>query len=165
MTKDNRNQDGDRHTDKSDRPESPGRRAMLRGTATAMPVVLTLQSGAALARSSNLISASHPQTRDRWGRALCLDTNSVYPVGRSGNLYDLGEPASADVGAIWGREYRVEPKRRSRRIDASEMCLRGKPGYYKTRRNGRWRKVETKGMIVSATALRSFAGRVRITDM
>lgn len=149
----------------ADKPQSAGRRAMLRGTAVAMPAILTLQSGAALARSSNLISGSGPGTRDRYGRTLCLDTRSVYPMDGNNRLYDLGEPAYARVNAIREREYRYRPRRRSRQVDESEMCERGIPGYYRTRRGGDWKKVETRGMIVSATALHSFAGHVHITDL
>lgn len=180
-----------------DAPKSVSRRTLLKGTAKAMPMILTLQSGAVLARSSNMITAASPETRDRRGRALCLDTDSVYPARGTRDAYDLGEPAFARVNAINERDYRVEPSMRSRSISESEMCRRGVPGYYKESRHrysedsaedysedsgqdsysgltqsnwqesGRsgWQKVQTKGIIVSATALTSFAGNIRITDL
>ena len=65
-------------------PKSVSRRSMLKGTATAMPAILTLQSGAALARSSNLISTIDYKSPDRHGRTLCLNLDSVVPAGRDG---------------------------------------------------------------------------------
>ncbi len=183
------------------------RRALLRGAVTAMPVVLTLQSGAALARSSNLISASHYSSEDRRGRTLCLDTDSVNPVGGSDHTFDLGEPARAHVYAINERDYRVAPHRNARRISEEQICRTGRPGFYRgeygweeyrggdqedydydelggdddgdgqefvlrwdqvrdARYRRRWRHVRVRrGVLVSATALSSFAGSVRVTDL
>jgi hypothetical protein len=86
-------------------PASPSRRAILRGGVVAMPAILTLQSGAALARSSNLISAASSGTTDRLGRTLCLDTNSVKPAGRHRGVYDLDDPPYAEVNIISDRAY------------------------------------------------------------
>lgn len=89
-------------------PTSLGRRALLRRGVVAMPAILTLQSGAALARSSNLISASSPGTTDRLGRTLCLDTNSVVRAGRHRGVYDMGEdPPHAVVNILRDQEYFV----------------------------------------------------------
>lgn len=161
-------------------PKSVSRRALLRGAVTAMPVVLTLQSGAALARSSNMISTSHYATTDRHGRTLCLDTESVYPVDGSTHLYDLGDPADAHVFAINDREYKVSPDSDAADMTAQEICESGRPGYYEGdyvwtddddeedddgyRRS--WEQVQVRrGVLVSATALSSFAGSVRVTDL
>ncbi len=164
-------------------PKSISRRSILRGAVTTMPVVLTLQSGAALARSSNLISASRYATKDRRGRTLCLDTESVYPVDGSDHVYDLGEPADAHVFAINEHDHRTAPDRNAPRITEEEICRSGRPGYYQgdyewdedddddddddgDRYERRWERVQVRrGVLVSATALSSFAGSVRVTDL
>lgn len=173
-------------------PESPGRRKLLHGSVTAMPALLTLQSGAALARSSNLISAAPRGSKDAQGRTLCLESNSVYPLDGSGHLYDLGEPAYGRVSAIHDREYRVSPQLRSRKVSEAEMCNKGGVYYYKDRRGSwsapaaierddeaqsendarargfrrRWKAMKVKkGVIVSATALTSFSGEIKIYDL
>ncbi len=188
-------------------PKSISRRAILRGAVTTMPVVLTLQSGAALARSSNLISASRYSSEDRRGRTLCLDTDSVNPVSGSDHVFDLGEPARAHVYAINERDYRVAPHRNARRITEEQICRSGRPGFYRgeygweqvsgddfeydgeleyegdddsdgenfllrwdnvrdARYRRRWEEVRVRrGVLVSATALSSFAGSVRVTDL
>ena len=186
------------------------RRALLKGAATTMPMILTLQSGAALARSSNLISATKYGARDEHGRTLCLDLDSVYPAGEYGHKYDLGEPAYGQVFAINNRDHRVRPRYRSRRIGERRMCRRGGTYYYRRRHwwdddgdsdsdsdehddyddyddyddkgqndfaattntygsygpNHGWQEVNVpKGILVSATALNSFAGNIHIYDI
>ncbi len=154
----------------ADRPQSAGRRALLSGAVKAMPVVLTLQSGAALARSSNVISSSTSSYTDGAGRTLCLNTNSVDTVDATYGLYDLGEPASGHVVAINERDYRVRPRRRASRIDESSMCMRGGTYYYRNRSSSGgtkgWQQVNvSRGVLVSATAVSSFAGNIIITDL
>ncbi len=184
MSTKDRNQNSDVTESVEDQtPQSASRRALLRGAVTAMPVVLTLQSGAALARSSNMISTSQYATEDRHGRALCLDTESVYPVDGSGHLYDMGDPASAHVYAINEREYRTAPDPDAPRMTKEQVCQSGRPGYYESgyewygdgdddddddesRYRRRWEHVQVRrGVLVSATALSSFAGSVRVTDL
>lgn len=142
---------------------SVSRRALLKGTATAMPAILTLQSGAALARSSNLISAASSDTRDRLGRALCLDTRSVDSAGGSGDVFDLGPTPSAHITAINEREWHVEANRGSDEIDETALCERGGPAFY---RDHGWHEENVPpGVIVSATALMSFATSISITEV
>jgi hypothetical protein len=86
--------------DLRDRPKSVSRRALLRGGVTAMPAILTLHSGAALARSSNLIGQAPPGTTDEYGRTLCLDTTGLTQVTEYGTVYDLREPPSGVVNVI-----------------------------------------------------------------
>ncbi len=156
----------------NEQPRSPGRRALLSGAVKAAPVVLTLQSGAALARSSNLISSSTSSYRDGSGRTLCLNTDSVDAVDSGYGLYDLGEPASGHVTAINERDYRVSPRRRAGRVDESTMCMRGGNYYYRDRQytgygyKRTWREVKvSRGVLVSATAMTSFAGSIIVTDL
>ena len=156
------------------------RRALLRGAVTAMPVVLTLQSGAALARSSNLISASHYSSEDRRGRTLCLDTDSVNPVGGSDHTFDLGEEQICRTGrpGFYRGEYGWEEYRGGDQEDydydelggdddgdGQEFVLRWDQ-VRDARYRRRWRHVRVRrGVLVSATALSSFAGSVRVTDL
>src|SRR6056297_4326102 len=88
-------------------PKSISRRSLLKGSVKAMPVVLTLHSGAALARSSNLISGTVTPHMDDARRTACLDTSSVDPAG-SPDLYDLGERPHARVHMINDRDHRID---------------------------------------------------------
>ena len=90
-----------------EQPAKLSRRALIKGGAVAMPAILTLHSGAALARSSNLISASSPQTTDRLGRTLCVSKRSVVPADRYREVYDLGHPPRAEVNISPGPRERV----------------------------------------------------------
>ncbi|HNP37178.1 MAG TPA: hypothetical protein PKK10_15115 [Woeseiaceae bacterium] len=141
------------------------RRAVLRASVATVPTILTLQSGAALARSSNVISASPVATTDRFGRTLCLDPRSVDRVRGSGNLYDLGDPASARISAIRDRDYRRAPMWQAARVRESAMCKDGGAYYYKPW-GRRWQEVNVRqGIIVSATALTSFSSNIVVTDL
>lgn len=136
--------------DKTDTTETTSgtdesRRALLKGAVRAMPAVLTLQSGAALARSSNLISASPRDHKDRWGRTLCLDLRTVRPAGRSGRVYDLGHPAYGHVNAVRDREYFVAPDHRSAAVSEARMCHEGGTYYYRARRYRHWSNQEQEG--------------------
>ena len=152
-----------------ERLRSPGRRALLRGAATAMPAILTLQSGAALARSSNLISAAGYDAKDRRGGTLCLDVSSVRRASRRHKQYDLGHPPYARVFRLRDRDLHIKPEWRSRRISEKEVCKSGQPAYYPARYSYRgieWKEVHVpRGIVVSATALRSFAGRISLTHL
>ena len=88
--------------------KSLARRSVLKGAIAAAPVIATLPSGAALARSSNLISSTSPAgALDGSGRTLCLDLSSGE---LSGTVMDLGVPPSGSVTAITARHYRTEPR-------------------------------------------------------
>jgi len=149
------------------------RRDLLRRTAVSMPAVLTLHSGAALARSSNLISASTAEYTDDAGRTLCLDVDSVYSVGTDGDVFDLGEPPYARVNAIRDRDYRAEPAGSGRVVSEAEFCRSGGPVYVQNADINNdgiiergWSEMRTnRGALVSATALSSFAGSIQINDL
>ena len=145
-------------------PAPLSRRALIKGGAAAMPLILTLQSGAALARSSNLIGATSYDATDALGRTLCLDTSSVYPVGGDTAKYDLGEPPYARVTAISDREYHTEPNSGHTDISAAQMCESSQIGFYYKDRG--WQQAQVpQGILVSAAALSSFAGSIYITDL
>lgn len=187
------------------------RRSLLRRAALSVPLIATVPSGAALARSSNLISgATEAGAQDAFGRTRCLDLDSVRRYGSDGHV-DLGDPAHGEVALIPDRDYRVQADPRSRRIRESEMCERGGKYYYRRRGLGygadddggapgalgrdsggsqqasssddfgsagsgrgrtgggrpqQWEAVDVpRGMLVSATALSSFAGAIRYKDI
>ena len=138
----------DRVKESGKQPATVSRRALLRGGVTAMPAILTLQSGAALAVTSNLISASAQGTTDGLGRTMCLDTNSVTHL--SGNVFDLEEPPSAKVTIIPDRDYRVEDNNKSGgEISEGAMCESDATTFYYNE-NG-WQPVEvpSRGIVVS----------------
>ena len=162
------NEHSNNETQETEAPRSMSRRALLKRGVTAMPAVLTLQSGAALARSSNMISATTSRPTDAYGRTLCLDENSVDDVDHATRRMDLGEPAYGRVSAIRDRDYRMQPRRRAEQVSEARMCDSGGTYYYrvKTYYGPRWRQVDVpKGMLVSATALSSFAGSIVVTDL
>jgi hypothetical protein len=139
------------------------RRRVLKVAVATAPFIATLPSGAALARSSNLIgTAPAANARDAQGRTLCLDLRSG-----TGNYYngalDLGQPPSGQLTAIKDRTYRVDDHIWSSQISESEMCKKGGKYYYYS---SGWRNVNVpKGMLVSATALSSFAGSIYTTEV
>lgn len=150
---------------KSGSLNSVSRRSLLKGTAVAMPAILTLQSGAALARSSNLISTIDYKSPDSLGRTLCLDLDSVVPATRRGNTFDLGAPPAgpyAEVTAINERDYYAEANRGSDPVDEAEICRDGMTAYYQ---DHGWNRIDAHGGMVSATALNSFAGSIVVTDL
>jgi len=144
-------------------PKAMSRRSLLKGSVKAMPIVLTLHSGAALARSSNLISGTVTPHMDEHRRTACLDTSSVDPAG-SPDLYDLGERPHARVHMINDRDHRIDKNNGSgTSISEAQMCENGGTYYY---HESGWQEVNVpKGMLVSGTALTSFAGVVDYVDL
>lgn len=144
------------------------RRALLSGACkVAGPAIVTLYSGAALARSSNLISTSTKNGAE-YSKYRCLDTASVQDkVGT--NLYDLGRNPIGRVTRINStKQYYASDwkgNRTSTQVSGSKMCADG--GYY-FRKDGynQYTKVRVyKGGLVSATALSSFANDITYHDV
>ncbi len=109
------------------------RRRMIRGAAVAVPTILTLHSGAALARTSNLISRAPGAPVDGAGNNMCLNENSVAEVFDGGQRYDLGEPISAEVTNIPtldGRQFYDNADLTGTPLGGQEMCERGGTFYY-----------------------------------
>lgn len=168
MATTDRNSTDTETTERKPQRKPLSRRAILKGSVVAMPAVLTLQSGAALARSSNLISATKTSATDAQGRTLCLDVDSVYSAGGSGQVYDLGEPAYAKVSAITDRDYWTFNGYRPERITEAQMCEQGGVFYARPDRYswGGWEETKVpRGMLVSATALSSFATDIVLTEL
>jgi hypothetical protein len=139
------------------------RRNVLKVAVATAPFIATLPSGAALARSSNLIgAASAANAKDSLGRTLCLDKKSGTGNFQNGAL-DLGVPASGRLTAIKERDYRVDDKFTATAISESQMCNQGGTFYHWS---SGWRQVKVpKGILVSATALSSFAGQIFTTEV
>jgi hypothetical protein len=129
-----------------------------------MPVIFTLHSGAALARSSNLLSAASTFEVDTMGRTLCVDINSLVPVDDLSQIYDLGEPPHAVVNVIRGekegRLYYVEKddKDTGNPIHPGLMCEQGGQYWYKPA-SGQWEPIDIpRGFVASSMATSSFLG-------
>jgi len=143
------------------------RRALLSGAGqAAIPAIVTLYSGAALARSSNLIGVNASQGAQQ-GKYRCLDSSSVYPTEKA-NVYDLGEDPMAHVTRIdatktyYRSDYRGNLTGQQATGDA--MCTSGGQ-YYRKDFSGYKRVTVRKGMLVSATALGSFSNDITYTDV
>jgi hypothetical protein len=144
------------------------RRSLLSGACkVAGPAIVTLYSGAALARSSNLISTKATQGAEQY-KYRCLDTSSVHDkVGA--NLYDLGPDPMGRVTRISStKQYFASDyagRRTTTQVSASKMCADG--GYFH-RKDGSYSYTKVrvyKGGMVSATALSSFANDITYHDV
>jgi hypothetical protein len=133
------------------------RRKLLRSAAVGMPAVLTLHSGAALARSSNIVGMAPAGTRDLEGNALCLDTRLADPLWES-NQVDLGEPAQGTVNVVSERIYYPDKNKSGTPHSADMICKNGGTYYY---HEDGWHEVNlpANGVIVSATAMVSVSLR------
>ena len=143
------------------------RRAILSGAGkAAVPAIITLYSGASLARSSNLIGANPRQGADG-DKFRCLDTRSV-DLTEKANVYDLGQDPMAHVTRISTRRRYFRPRTNgapsTQQVSGNTMCADG-GDFYRQGDNG-YRKVTVqRGMLVSATALSSFANDITYTDV
>jgi hypothetical protein len=144
------------------------RRSMLRRAA---PAIVTLYSGAALAQSSNLITADSTPGPDG-GKYRCLNVAGVDKVG---NKYDLGTNPMGQVTQIQSQKqyYKIiNGQRSSQTVTQPEMCSTGGEFYRKDGSNS-YTKVKVnfnynkpnKGVLVSATALSSFSSSIKYTDV
>jgi hypothetical protein len=143
-------------------PSSMGRRALLRSGITAMPAILTLQSGAALARTSNLVSSSPIDTRVGTN-TVCLDTNSVPQIGDSGDVYDLGDPPKAEITVIPDLDHHsAQNMSVTTRVDEGVMCVSEETIYHYKDSNDVWqsRQVPSRGIVLSSGAFASIADNV-----
>jgi hypothetical protein len=164
----------------ADAPANASRRALLRGASVALPTILTLHSGAALARSSNLMgtvdSASRAKANN--GQIQCLDRASA--VDGTPARLDLGEQPMLHVQYITPRNYyrgksNGQSGDLSRPVSIETMCREGGVFWYREQ-SGSWWSTEVKwkqiaqgynrrgvepGFLVSATALSSFASSIK----
>lgn len=148
-------------------PAGMSRRAMLSAAGkAAVPAIVTLYSGAALARSSNLIGAGQNQGPE-YNKYQCLDTSSVYPTDNP-RVYDLGDNPMAHVTRIDARktyyrsDWRGNPT--NQQVGGDSMCAQGGQ-YYRKDWSSLKRVNVRKGVLVSATALASFSHDITYTDV
>ena len=150
-------------------PVKLSRRAMLRGTAAAMPIALTLPSGAALARSSNLISGTLDAAEDSFGNKYCLDASSVYPSGDSPHQYDMGDPPYADITELPRRRYYFQSSQGLQEVDRPYMCEQGSEitpdGEFFYKDGGRQPFQINKGCMVSLSTMSSLSGSILIKEV
>ena len=141
--------------------KSVSRRRLIKGAIATAPFIATLPTGAALARSSNVItSSSEAGAKDVFGRTLCMDDRSGVDYGTA---IDLGPWPHGSVNAITDRKYFTQAAWRSTPVSEGYMCKQG-GGYYYW--NYGWKQVKVpRGMLVSATAIASFAGGIKITEI
>jgi hypothetical protein len=141
-------------------PDTPdlSRRAMLRGATVAVPTILTLGSGAALAASSNLLGTNQTPTT--------TDVNCLNPASTQGtlptnpNVYDLGAPPYGEVTVIPSTN-RYRNKATGLDITTSEACQLNGTVQVKYNGSGPWvDKTRTAGAMASAAAMASFGSRI-----
>lgn len=139
------------------------RRAMLRGATAAVPTILTLGSGAALAASSNLLATNTtPTTTD----VNCLDPASTQgTLPTNPNVYDLGSPPYADVTVIPSANRYRNPATNTD-MTTSQVCRFSGKVQVKYNGTGMWyEKTRTTGAMASAAALASFGSRINKTNI
>lgn len=161
---------------------SRNRRSMLKGAAGTLPAILTLQSGAALARSSSVISSTTADNaKDAYGRTMCLDKSTIWKDKSKWDapdtLYDLGnsaKKATPVVQCINERDYVVYDATTGTYIPVTEgeMCYRGGTfswdgGIDPTDGLEMQQLNVNYGMLVSGTAITSvsYSDRVQFIDM
>lgn len=142
-------------------PGQVSRRGLLKTGAGALPAVLTLQSGAAFARSSNVITASSFEVMDEMGRTMCIQLDSVIPVDDYSQIYDMGDPPQAVInvlrGEAEGRLYYVQKddKDIGKDVHPGLACQMGGQFYVKPAK-GPWEVVNVPtGIVGSAAAVYS----------
>ena len=138
-----------------DRPVSVSRRAILKAGTASLPVILSLQSGAALARSSNLVSSAPTGTRDpATGDAICMDSSTLTPLGEG--QYDLGPNGYANVDMLPEQEYYVSGTgRKDGPYTADDVCATSE-GYFSYHDGLQWNDIYSRqGIIISAGAYTS----------
>jgi len=146
--------------------EAPGlmsRRAVLRSATATVPTILTLTSGAALARSSNLIGT----IQQAEGDVLCLDPRSTSgPTRTNPNVYDLGSPPYAEV-TQFPQSYQYRAKGSNKAMTPAEVCRYRGPVEIKKAGYGDWKELRRHkpGVMVSNAATASFGTRISIKDV
>ena len=107
MRTDNRKKDLSEETkSEGSKPASMSRRALLKQAGVAMPAVLTLQSGAAMAASSVYIgTTTRDGSRDSSGNVYCMDVRNAEPVNEAGTTYRFVNTNYADVYVLPDGSY------------------------------------------------------------
>jgi hypothetical protein len=155
------------------------RRALLgRSAAAAVPAILTLQSGAAQAASSNILgTVSQAYNAQANGKIQCVDAASA--VGIDGKKLDLGNDPMLHVQYVTSNRRYYRPNSSgtagnpNKEVTVPTMCSEGGVFWYKEPVWGGgtvWKSTTPgynsrgleRGFLVSATALSSFASDIRV---
>lgn len=155
--------------------KSISRRTLLRGATVALPTVMTLKSGAALAASSNLMGTVRTASEavGEGGRVQCLDAASA--EGGTTARLDLGTDPMLHVQYVTPRTYYLGNSNNTagdpnKPVTIDRMCRVG--GRYWYRDQG-WRQISVgynrrgieAGFLVSATALASFSSAIKVKSV
>lgn len=149
------------------------RRAVLRGAGAALPTILTLHSGAALAQSSNLIGtvSSASYARDAAGNVQCIQIDAY--MGGTPAQVDLGDNPMLNAQYIPVRTYYrtkdgAAGSKSTDVVQIEEMCQVGGTYWYKDGGPKQALSVSPAGnpikagFMVSATALASFSTAIKL---
>jgi hypothetical protein len=132
-----------------------------------MPAILTLHSGAAaaLARTSNLISAS-PGARDINQNVWCLDTSTAVDYYPDSGKYDFGDPGYATVNVFPDTVYESGTGQSKVSMTADQFCASGGSADYHLQGGGSPTKVTLRspGIVVSSNAYNSLSPRINIGE-
>jgi hypothetical protein len=125
-----------------------------------MPAILTLHSGAAaaLARSSNLISAAPHSGGDAW----CMETSTAELL--SSGKYDYKDPGYARVNVLPDTTYYEGPGYAGEEWSAEKFCQMGGSRNYKSPYTGEKGTaiLQGPGIVVSSNAYNSISSRITI---
>ena len=163
MTDNRKNTDNTVTTENAAKPALISRRNLLKHGAAAMPAVLTLQSGAALAATSAYIG-SVPREGARYleTNVLCLDVSKAERLP-NGTTYRFVDTNYADVYILPDGQYHPE-KGTEDYVLADKFCCTGGTKYLNATGNrfedlNAWPEVKLpdnmNGILVSSTALNS----------
>ena len=143
-------------------PSSITRRALLRGATATVPTILTLTSGAALARSSNLIGVVQSTAENP---VLCLDPASTRGAVTD-YVYDLGSPPYAEVTRFSSAHRYRDKANPGTDLPPQDACKLNGTLQVKYNYSGTWvDKPRKGGLIVSSAAVASFGTRINKFDI
>jgi len=145
------------NTQKGAGPSGMSRRDLLRRATAAMPVVMTLPSGAALAASSVYVGTTTSGGAQYAGGRLCLDTSSADEVLPNGTTYKYVTTTYADVYHIQDGDYYPSIGKSGTPIKADAFCQSGGTRYLYGKPEGVAVMPERVGALVSMTAINSVA--------
>lgn len=148
------------------KPASMSRRALLKQAGVAMPAVLTLQSGAAMAASSVYIgTTTRDGSRDSSGNVYCMDVRNAEQMP-NGTTYRFVNTNYADVYVLPDGNYHEAKGRGSEYILSDDYCYTGGTRFLDA---GGWPQHDMpagmNGVLVSSTALTSVAAALDIQQI
>ena len=160
MTDNRKNTDNTVTTESAAKPPLMSRRNLLKHGAAAMPAVLTLQSGAALAATSAYIGSVSREGSLIAGHVHCLDVRNAEPLP-NGTTFRFVDTDYADVYYIPDGQYYPTQGQKELPVSAEQYCKTGGTMYLKADGYSGFPQVELppnmNGILVSSTALMSIS--------